>query len=424
MGGELHNNPVTRGSKLKIKVKTPEVIDVEAYDENGKCYYDKHNNDKHVGEVSNYEHAVKNDISNFQLFSESSKCYKAIDMKKYAHMAEKIKFTSRLNICKSTSPQLKIANPAGGRTGTREVAEVVCGRYKYSSVHFGTSCKVPPQTTANAFNTIFRIQFINATKSEDMLDDIRHHMLNWIYRVDFISDDPVSKIFVEWLSVVPTLSTLFTFRDPLSWVRKRVEQHPGVPLCHRSLWDHPSVLHPFDIIGCLQLRENARDAIVTTYEYLLDERFIPNTKMTIKTQDINKNKTQYEIRLKEFENAYIKMNTVNVMAALLSKSDIHPICLWDFNGEASENQIANPMKDFMKRVGEKATQHRQLLTVAHTSTSLDGSIFKQSYSNSFVVSAIVGFNGSNMFLYYCLISCAVILLLLLCVKLFKNKKLV
>lgn len=46
-----------------------------------------------------------------------------------------------------------------------------------------------------------------------------------------------------------------TIREPISWAMRRIEQHANTLICREELWDEPSVFHPFDIIGCLLLKE-------------------------------------------------------------------------------------------------------------------------------------------------------------------------
>jgi hypothetical protein len=46
-----------------------------------------------------------------------------------------------------------------------------------------------------------------------------------------------------------------TLRDPIVWATRRVEQHPNTLICRQELWNDPTVFHPFDLIGCLLLKD-------------------------------------------------------------------------------------------------------------------------------------------------------------------------
>jgi hypothetical protein len=46
------------------------------------------------------------------------------------------------------------------------------------------------------------------------------------------------------------------------WALRRVEQHPSSPICRQELWKETKVYHPFDIIGCLLLKDTVEVAFI------------------------------------------------------------------------------------------------------------------------------------------------------------------
>jgi hypothetical protein len=160
-----------------------------------------------------------------------------------------------------------------------------------------------------------------------------------------IGDTPSSEFYVDLALLAPKAVSIFTFRDPVHWAARRITAHAQeVLICDFSLWDHPKLLHPFDLTGCLEACPSCVKPFVSLFEFAYGEqfsRFKPTTK-DVTSPDVAK-------KLKFVQAAYVRMNTVNLM--MTSGRDLLPLCLWDLqssNMTSSVQSVAGLIKSFLQ----------------------------------------------------------------------------
>lgn len=296
--------------------------------------------------------------SDLNPFSENSKCHKAIDFKKYGYIRERLPKKSRVNV-NVKSPSLKIINPGlfvafqifvhdpvpgPGTTGTRTIQNALCEVLWIRSWHFRDNCK---QTETSDFRIISTFQN-EATFHESRRgakEKIQKAMRSICSSAIAIGDTPSSEFYVDLSLLVPKAVTIFTFRDPVHWASRRITAHAQeVLLCDFNLWEHPVLLHPFDLTGCLEACPSCIKPFMSLFEFAYGEsfsRFKPTTK-DVTSPDVMK-------KLKHIEAAYVRMNTVNMMMA--SGKEVLPLCLWDLQGSnvtSSVESVARIVMEFLK----------------------------------------------------------------------------
>ena len=82
-----------------------------------------------------------------------------------------------------------------------------------------------------------------------------------IRKASFISDTPVAMLYPDLVARIPKLLAISTYRDTPSYISSRLRHHNDDIICHPSLWGHSEVLHPFDIVACLRLKEYAYESL-------------------------------------------------------------------------------------------------------------------------------------------------------------------
>jgi hypothetical protein len=157
-----------------------------------------------------------------------------------------------------------------------------------------------------------------------------------IQSFELISDTPQAWVFAELFLRVPWVASVVSFRDIDSFLKTRFFPSVGGDLmCRPELWldplVRPKLLHPFDVLGCLQLTQRAEDAIVTTGS-IYNNVTVSNSGMT---------------PLEYMRMAYITMNTVNYLAALTvgTAERVLPICIVDYPREDGEKVIIRLVSD-------------------------------------------------------------------------------
>jgi Mg/Co/Ni transporter MgtE len=91
------------------------------------------------------------------------------------------------------------------------------------------------------------------------------------------------------------------------------------------------VLHPFDLIGCLEVAAEKEDGQIS--DVLMQTQYLT----------VQKDKT-FDQMLAEIKSAYLLSNTVNYLAAAMFADDhtqlnVLPICLWDYPTDKSEKKV-------------------------------------------------------------------------------------
>lgn len=158
-----------------------------------------------------------------------------------------------------------------------------------------------------------------------------------------IGDTPTAELFVDLSLLAPQAISIFTFRNPIQWAIKRVMTHSNeILLCSFNLWEHEKVLHPFDLIGCLEACPSCRHPFVSLHELIYGEPFskFKRTTKSLTSPDVSK-------RLQRLQAAYIRMNTVNMMIA--AQREVLPLCLWDMvNSSSTTEALAITIRDFLQ----------------------------------------------------------------------------
>lgn len=174
-------------------------------------------------------------------------------------------------------PRLKIINCGAGGTGTFIVSEILSKHGYVPSLHYRQM-----------------LVDIRLTKDRSELSPILHHSLrncalkfnnesscvtkliltkisNFVKTVSknfmTISDTPMSWLCVEFATRVPKILIMISERNNTDLVNYRLGGKVEDVLCKPEFWDHRNVMHPFDIVGCLQLVSlyaSASSALTTT----------------------------------------------------------------------------------------------------------------------------------------------------------------
>mmetsp|Transcript_18826 Transcript_18826/g.31524 ORF Transcript_18826/g.31524 Transcript_18826/m.31524 type:complete len:323 (-) Transcript_18826:294-1262(-) len=187
----------------------------------------------------------------------------------YGNRAESLNY-SRMP-AQQSDLKVKIINAGAGTTGSSTVHGLLCNDFK-NSIHFYGDCAgedvfgdtvltfrklgqcaIQQKTSDNFFcnSTLLRQNLVSSTT-------------NALLRFEAVGDTPMQWFAAMISSWVPELAIIITVRDPDDWVAKRRHFHSSHPdiLCHPQYWDHPSLLHPFDIYACLKLDEDATKVLI------------------------------------------------------------------------------------------------------------------------------------------------------------------
>mmetsp|Transcript_24533 Transcript_24533/g.36108 ORF Transcript_24533/g.36108 Transcript_24533/m.36108 type:complete len:198 (+) Transcript_24533:70-663(+) len=154
---------------------------------------------------------------------------------------------------------LKYINTGAGTTGTRSIHSLFCNYLQLKALHFSDSCN-SDASNRNKLLTWYNhltkcaVNKKNQCTCDQALNSLTPRLDSILTTFEAISDTPVDMLFPEIYSSANTVSVVATLRDPIAWARRRLEQHPNTLICRPELWQ-ASVLHPFDVVGCLQAKE-------------------------------------------------------------------------------------------------------------------------------------------------------------------------
>jgi hypothetical protein len=135
----------------------------------------------------------------------------------------------------------------------------------------------------------------------------------------FVSDTPMAALFPDLVLTVPGLLAASTYRGLDSYLKSRTKHHNDDLICNQELWDNPTILHPFDIVACLRLKNTTAEAL------------------------------EHVALLKSglFELAYKKQNSVNsIIARTHTKHHLLPICLDDMERNQSKDLLTKNVITF------------------------------------------------------------------------------
>ena len=295
-------------------------------------------------------------------------CANAIDFARYGHILEKKGLVlSRSRVFTNEDPpslystlprKLSLINAGAGSTGTSEIYEIMCNGLHVRAFHSPWHCGVKKLDDLTImFGRVHDIHLdrITQARAEALLRRLSagkvknrnpHVLLERFYKerivqlshVFFVTDSPVAEVLHELLLLSKQNSGLMlTLREPHDWAIKRITSYGNSLICRKQLWDNPDVLHPFDYIGCFiaskkHLRGIKDDgytvegAFTTILDHALGRapfgRFGQDFTEEMRTQ-LN------STRVKEVEQAFVQMNTVNWLLAEKMGKPVLPICLWD-----------------------------------------------------------------------------------------------
>lgn len=164
----------------------------------------------------------------------------------------------------------------------------------------------------------------------------------------FLSDTPMSWLFPDLFRLVPQVVSISTFRDMDSFLDSRARHHGDDFMCHRSLWNSPDLLHPFDIVACLRLKVTVSDAL----QYVQDLSKREGLKLAIRA-------------------AYMAQNTVNAIIAN-KNGKLMAICLQDFDRrEALKVTIGNIVEHFNKTHTLWGADYRNMMNLQPVARRLE-----------------------------------------------------
>ena len=212
-------------------------------------------------------------------------------------------------------------NFGAGTTGTRFLFSIMCNYFDVSGTHYSSYChgknsrRKEHKVSAwyeNLKGICVSGNPIRSKVEKKVFSHLVQDMLLEQHGGSYWTDTPVAETFVDILGLRPWKFALATYRNPRDWAARRSAEHSQNLICHPTLWNSSLVLHPFDIIGCLEAREFVKDA------------FVPFSK----------------IHSANLEHAFIKMNTVNAYQALARNIPFVPICVFDTDQSAMDSIIS------------------------------------------------------------------------------------
>lgn len=259
-------------------------------------------------------------------------------------LGKELPLKSRIGITPNESPKsLKVVNCGSGTTGTHSVYDSMC-EYNYKSVHFRLSCNYQNDTSpeVKAKRSSLEQWHVKTTRcvlsssskqgceTKQILAKLRKALEETLSVVDFITDSPTDVLLSEILAYIPQIKVIGTYRHPGSWAKRRMRTHGTTQLiCRPELWSDPSILHPFDIIGCLQVSSAfPKDTLMTLFEYVNGVTFDSYKKLSKKEKIGVTSQRGHDISV--VEKAYQQMNTVNLKLIHATDMQYLQLCLWDF----------------------------------------------------------------------------------------------
>ena len=255
----------------------------------------------------------------------------------------------------STPPAvlLSVVNSGSGTTGTHSVYDSMCA-LKYKGVHFRLSCNNPDDPQSQSAESKSKRQALEQWHvmltqcvlsssqqqhclSPTVLNKLRRALRDAFSVIEFFTDSPTDVIFPEIIALAPaTIKVIGTYRNPSVWAKRRLRTHGTTQLiCRPELWSQPTILHPFDLLGCLLYIPHSNsessfypsDALMTTFEYINGVSFdIFKQSSETERADFARLKGH---KLDSLAKAYQLMNTVNMHLLQAREMEFLPVCLWD-----------------------------------------------------------------------------------------------
>lgn len=306
-------------------------------------------------------------------FLDSSHCQQSFfdEPNELSHMEGKIiPAQSRLGIVvsESTPVHLTVVNSGSGTTGTHSVFDSMC-LYKYQGVHFRLSCNFPDdmsrknkskrQALEQWHVLLTRCVLSSSLKvgcqPSVLLDKLRGALVDTLSVIEFLTDSPTDVLFSEIINLAPEAKVVGTYRNPRTWAKRRVRTHSTQLVCRSELWVEPTVLHPFDVVGCLQLKRSLDESLMTVFEFLHGVDFDAFKKMS---QDKRKGFSA-ERNIFKIELAYQWMNTANRRLLQARHMPFLAVCLWDLP-KGNESVLHSLVGGFLGSGDTSRRERRQL----------------------------------------------------------------
>jgi hypothetical protein len=279
-------------------------------------------------------------------FPESSKCHQALLNEPDERSKDKIiPVRSRLGIDDSqrTTPTLlSVVNSGSGTTGTHAFFDSMC-QYDYKGVHFRLSCNypadVPKKTIAKRqaleqwhvmiTQCVLSFSQKKSCQSQRMLNKLKIALVDALSVIEFITDSPTDVIFSELIAIAPKIQVVGTYRNPTAWAKRRSRTHTTQLICRPELWSHPTILHPFDLLGCLQHSNTTfpSSALMSIFEYLHGVDLDTFRQSSEQQRGVFALEKGHDV--KQIEKAYQLMNIMNLRLLQDRHIQFLPICLWD-----------------------------------------------------------------------------------------------
>jgi hypothetical protein len=245
---------------------------------------------------------------------------------------------------KNAEVALKVVNSGSGTTGTHTIYDTMC-EMQYRSVHFRLSCNFPKDISQSYVTKrqslevwhVSTTQCILSTSRkkhclvQSILNKLRKALVDSISVAEFMTDSPLDVIFPEIVAYVSNIKVVGTYRSPKVWAKRRFKTHGHTQIiCRPQIWSDKSVLHPFDLVGCLLLHPSgyATDALMTSFEYINGINFTIFKGSSEFERNLYRQQNGSDIGT--LEKAYQTMNSVNMQLVHAMHMSFVPICLWDF----------------------------------------------------------------------------------------------
>ena len=295
-----------------------------------------------------------------------SVCASALDFALYAPLLER----KNLNMTQSriftrsdppedyvkASPKLSFINAGAGGTGTSVIYEVMCNLYQLLSWHSPWHCgsrklddvailfgqvhgfgvrnnAMVTRTSRIKAEAVLRNRQAGKMQSKDvklLLNRYYKERLMELSQGFFVTDTPVAEVFHELLLLAKEQAgVMMTLREASEWTERRIAQFSNTWMCRRELWDDPNVLHPFDYLGCFIAAKHGfspNKAFTSMIDHAVGAPPLKYVGLPV----TEKLKERFNSTLiKEIEQAYVQMNTVNWLLAQKMGKPVMPVCLWD-----------------------------------------------------------------------------------------------
>ena len=224
----------------------------------------------------------------------------------------------------------------------RLLVDDMCAR-NYKAVHFRLSCNFPEEgeeqvMTRSKLHALERWHIKNtqcstsssrhkSCLSRNLIKQLQSALTQTLSVTQFLTDSPSDVLLPEIISMVPHIKVIATYRDPKKWGARRLRTHgPTQLICRPELWNLPTVLHPFDIIGCLLHSTYPSDAVVSLFEYANGAHFdVFKAASEAERSMFSINKST---NVKNIEKGYRAMNTMNMQLVRKKQIPFLPINKW------------------------------------------------------------------------------------------------